>query len=308
MLGGQRLKYYRMHGSSSASSGPLPGGCAAVRKARASRIGPRQGAPLPIICRDMSETRQNGLVPEPAVTMSRRLVGGAVIDAHCHDGNQIVYASQGVLSVATDAGTWVAPASRAIWVPAGAVHEHRAYGTTVLNTVGLPAQADPLRTSVPAVLVVGPLLRELIIAFTHGPQEDSPPRARLRAVLLDQLRITPQRGIHLPAPRDPRLAAACDLLLRDPADHRSLAQLGAAVGVSHRTLTRLFRQEMGMTFPQWRTQVRLHLALRLLAQGLPVTTVGLRCGWSTTSAFIDVFSRNVGHTPGRTPGQHDPPG
>ena len=63
-----------------------------------------------------------------------------------------------------------------------------------------------------------------------------------------------------------------------------------------------------MTFPQWRTQVRLHLALRLLAQGLPVTTVGLRCGWSTTSAFIDVFSRNLGHTPGRTPRRHDPPG
>ena len=73
-----------------------------------------------------------------------------------------------------------------------------------------------------------------------------------------------------------RLAAVCDLLLRDPADRRSLAQLGAAAGVSQRTLTRLFAQEMGMTFPQWRTQLRLHLALRLLAEGLPVTTVGHR--------------------------------
>jgi AraC-like DNA-binding protein len=247
----------------------------------------------------MSETRQHQPAIEPAVTLSRRLAGGAVIDAHRHDGNQIVYASQGVLSVTTDAGTWVAPASRAIWIPAGAVHEHRAYGTTVLHTVGLPARADPLRTSAPAVLEVGPLLRELIIAYTRGPQEDSPPRTRLRAVLFDQLRTTPQHGIHLPAARDPHLAAACDLLLRDPADHRSLAELGTAVGISHRTLTRLFRQEMGMTFPQWRTQVRLHLALRLLAQGLPVTTVGHRCGWSTTSAFIDVFRRNLGHTPGR---------
>jgi transcriptional regulator GlxA family with amidase domain len=47
----------------------------------------------------------------------------------------------------------------------------------------------------------------------------------------------------------------CDLLIQDPADHRSLAQLGTAVGVN-RTLTRLFGQEMGMTFPQWRTQLR----------------------------------------------------
>jgi AraC-like DNA-binding protein len=254
----------------------------------------------------MSETRQNGPVLEPAVTLSRRLAGGTVIDAHRHDGNQIVYPSQGVLSVATDAGTWVAPASRAIWVPAGTIHEHRAYGTTVLHTVGLPAHADPLRISGPTVLVVGPLLRELIIAYTRDPQQESPPRARLRAAMLDQLRITPQQGIHLPSAKDPRLAAACELLLRDPADRRSLAQLGTATGVSHRTLTRLFRQEMGMTFPQWRTQLRLHLALRLLAQGLPVTTVGQRCGWSTTSAFIDVFRRNLGHTPGRSPGLHGP--
>lgn len=240
--------------------------------------------------------------------MSRRLAGGTVVDAHRHDGNQIVYASRGVLSVTTDAGTWIAPASRAIWVPAGTVHEHRAYGTTVLHTIGLPATANPLRISRPAVLAVGPLLRELLIACTGDPQQESPARSRLRQVMLDQLRTTPQQGIHLPAARDPRLAAVCDLLLRDPADRRSLAQLGAAAGVSHRTLTRLFGQEMGMTFPQWRTQLRLHLALRLLAEGLPVTTVGQRCGWSTTSAFIDVFRRAIGQTPGRSPRTHDPQG
>ena len=221
-------------------------------------------------CRLMSETRQ----AEPAVTLSRRMAGGTAVDAHRHDGNQIVYASRGVLSVTTDAGAWIAPGSPAIWVPAGAMHEHRAYGVTVLHTVGLPGRANPLRITRPAVLVVGPLLRELIIAYTHDPQEESPARWRLRSVLLDQLRTTPQQGIHLPSARDPRLAEVCDLLLRDPADPRGLAELGAAVGVSHRTLTRLFGQEMGMTFPQWRTQLRLHLALRLLAEGLPVTTVG----------------------------------
>lgn len=253
----------------------------------------------------MSETRLADPTEEPAVTLSRRLAGGALIDAHHHDGNQIVYASQGVLSVTTDAGTWVAPASRAIWVPAGTTHEHRAYGSTVLHTVGLPARANPLRTSRPAVLAVGPLLRELIIAYTRDPQVESPARSRLRSVMLDQLRTAHQQSIYLPAARDARLAAVCDLLVRDPADRRGLAQLGAATGVSQRTLTRLFAQEMGMTFPQWRTQLRLHLALRLLAEGLPVTTVGHRCGWSTTSAFIDVFRRAMGHTPSQSPRMDD---
>jgi AraC-like DNA-binding protein len=246
----------------------------------------------------MSETGQIG----PAVTLSRQLVAGTAIDAHRHDENQIVYASRGVLSVTTDAGAWIAPASRAIWVPAGTLHEHRAYGATSLHTIGLPAKANPLRVATPTVLVVRPLLRELLVAYTRDPQDRSAARRRLRSVLLDQLRASPQQGIRLPVARDPRLVAACGLLLADPADRRSLAQLGAAVGVSQRTLTRLFGEEMGMTFPQWRTQLRLHLALRLLAEGLPVTTVGHRCGWSTTSAFIDVFRRALGHTPGRSPG------
>jgi transcriptional regulator GlxA family with amidase domain len=104
--------------------------------------------------------------------------------------------------------------------------------------------------------------------------------------------------MRLPTPADPRLAAVCALVHADPADVRTLAELGAATGVGERTLSRLFRDEFGMTFPQWRTQSRLYHALRMLADGLPVTTVAHRCGWSSASAFIDVFRRSFGYTPG----------
>lgn len=233
------------------------------------------------------------------VTGSRTLDAGAAVEAHRHAEHQIVYASRGVLEVSTHAGSWMAPANRAIWIPAGEVHEHRAYGPTTLHAVGLPLRANPLRLSGPSVLYVGPLLRELLIAYTERPHEDSATRRRLRAVLLDELRAARQKAIHLPAATDPRLAAVCSILAADPADPRSLAQLAAASGAGQRTLTRLFAQEFGMSFPQWRTQLRLHLALRLLAEGTSVTATGHRCGWATTSAFVDVFHRQMGYTPGR---------
>jgi AraC-like DNA-binding protein len=229
-----------------------------------------------------------------APTKLLRLAGGGRVDRHRHDEHQIVYASAGVLSVATDAGTWIAPATRAIWVPAGTPHEHRAYGATDVRLVGLPD--NPLDLRIPAVLSVSPLLRELIIAYTEAdPSEE---RLRLRAVLLDQLRLATQQPLRLPAARDSRLAAVCALLAEDPADNRSLASLGTRVGASERTLSRLFRAEFAMTFPQWRTQLRLHHALVLLATGEPVTTVAHRCGWASASAFIDVFRRAFGNTPG----------
>ncbi|MER6582740.1 helix-turn-helix transcriptional regulator [Nonomuraea sp. NPDC001023] len=232
-----------------------------------------------------------------APTGRRPLAPGTGIDAHRHDTHQIAYACAGMLSVTTDAGTWVAPANRAIWVPAGTVHEHRAHGSTDLRLVGLTD--NPLGLDRPAVLAVGPLLRELVMACTDDDAPVGEERERLLAVLLDRLRRAPEQPFHVPAARDPRLAAVCAVLHDDPADGRTLATLAALAGTSERTLARLCRRELGMSFPQWRTQVRLHQALLLLADGLPVTVVAHRCGWASASAFIDVFRRALGYTPGR---------
>jgi AraC-like DNA-binding protein/quercetin dioxygenase-like cupin family protein len=233
-----------------------------------------------------------------APTRVRTLAPGERIHAHRHDDHQIIYAGSGVVAVTTDAGTWFAPGTRAIWVPAGCAHAHRAHGHLDLRLLGLPADTNPLGLTSPTVLAVSPLLRELVLAYTRAPHDDTPERRRLRAVLLDQLRASPQQPVQLPTPTDPRLRAVCDLLHRDPADPRTLAAFGTATGAGERTLSRLFRAELGMTFPQWRTQLRLYHALRLLADGDPVTAVAHRCGWSSASAFIDVFSRAFGYTPG----------
>ncbi|WP_369256074.1 helix-turn-helix transcriptional regulator [Streptomyces sp. R35] len=166
------------------------------------------------------------------------------------------------------------------------------------HLVGLPASDNPLGLDEPTVLTVGPLLRELILAYTHTPHDDSPERGLLRAVLLDQLRASPQQPLHLPTPTAPQLIAVCEILRTNPADGRTLAVLGREVGAGDRTLSRLFKADLGMTFPQWRTQLRLYHALVLLAENTPVTAVAHLCGWSSASAFIDVFRRTFGHTPG----------
>jgi quercetin dioxygenase-like cupin family protein len=81
----------------------------------------------------MLEVRHEPTAP----TRTLRLASGDKIDAHRHDDHQIVYAGRGVLAVTTDQGSWVAPATRAIWIPAGTFHAHRAYGELKLHTVGL---------------------------------------------------------------------------------------------------------------------------------------------------------------------------
>ncbi|MEU6059884.1 helix-turn-helix transcriptional regulator [Streptomyces sp. NPDC047097] len=255
-------------------------------------------------CREARQENGDEARHDPtAPTRTQFLTPGAAIDAHRHDEHQIVYAGRGVLTVTTEAGSWVAPADRALWIPAGTVHAHQAHGELRLHLLGLPATVNPLGLDTPTVLAVAPLLRELIVAYTAAPAVDTPERRRLRAVLLDQLRASPQQPLHLPAPTDPLLSALCELLRADPADGRTLAELGRAVGAGARTLSRRFHHDLGMTFPQWRTQLRLHHALVLLAEGAPVTAVAHACGWSSASAFIEVFRRTFGHTPGSAAGR-----
>jgi AraC-like DNA-binding protein len=245
---------------------------------------------------------KTGHVDQHQPTATRRLAGGARIERHRHDEHQLVYVSSGVVAVTAGRGTWLASSDRAIWVPLGYWHEHRFYGESTFHCVGLEPHENPLRLTEPAVVGVTPLLRELVIACAAPDGHAREEYARLRAVLLDQLRHSPQRPLYLPTPRDARLAAACRIVADDLTVGWTLAALGRRVGTGERTLTRLFRAEMGMSYPQWRTQLRLYHAMLLLAESVPVTVVARRTGWATPSAFIDVYRRTFGHTPGSFPG------
>ena len=251
----------------------------------------------------MSQTRQDAEWHELAGPTYAELGHRDTIGWHYHDVQQLVYPSSGVLAISAAAGTWVVPPQRAVWIPAGVPHAHRAHGPVQLRTLAFSpaAAADPPLPPVPAVLEVSPLLREIIVALTSAGAEPYTARQRtaMEQVALDQLRRVGQLPVRLPALADDRLRAIAAVLRADPADERTLAGFGLVVGASERTLSRLFRQEAGMTFPQWRTQFRLQHALVLLADRTPVTSTALACGWSNPSAFIEAFRRAFGATPGK---------
>jgi AraC-like DNA-binding protein len=54
-----------------------------------------------------------------------------------------------------------------------------------------------------------------------------------------------------------------------------------------------------MSFGQWRQQLRILEALRRLGSKEPVTTVAMDLGYDSPSAFIAMFKKALGHTPGQ---------
>jgi AraC-like DNA-binding protein len=92
---------------------------------------------------------------------------------------------------------------------------------------------------------------------------------------------------------------AAERLLPEPSDPAELAVIARASGASPRTLQRLFLDETGFGFSDWRLRLRLLHAATLLGDGASVTEAGLEAGYASTSAFIAAFKKQLGRTPAR---------
>jgi len=240
-------------------------------------------------------------VPRPVGAMPKEFAAGHVIPPHSHERAQLVFAEAGVMQVTTAAGVWVVPPSRALWVPAGVEHSLRMTTAVSMRTlyiapdrgVGLPARV--------AVVAVSPLLRELILAAVALPVlYDAAGRGgRIMALILDEIRALAAMPLHLPMPRDARLAAIAERILAAPAEAWPLERCAAELRCSARTLARRFRRETGLSFAAWRRHAKLMAALTMLACGIKVTAVALECGYETPSAFTLMFRRAMGMPPSR---------
>src|ERR1700733_13920248 len=161
-----------------------------------------------------------------------------LFDWHTHEDYQLAWASAGVLTVLTEGATWVLPPTRALWIPAGLHHETGASGQATMRSVYVSPALSPVDWSVPTVIAASPLLAE-VIGYLGG-ELTTARRARAEAVLSDLLTPIPVTSLDVRFPGD-QLAGPVARALRDnPADQRTLAEWGRAVGASERTLARAF--------------------------------------------------------------------
>ena len=223
-----------------------------------------------------------------------------VTPPHHHASGQLFGAVQGLLSVAADSGQWVVPASHCVWMPPHHVHALRSHGPFAGWSVYVDEASCASLPAAPCVMRVSGLLREAVgRASTWGDGALDARQERVAAVILDEITALPHESFGLPLPTDPRLLRVARAILDDLADERGVAALATWAGVSPRTLARRFTAETGFTPSAWRQRARILRALELLAAGQSVTTIALDLGYDTVSAFIAMFKRVMGVTPGR---------
>ena len=270
----------------------------------------------------------------PVRVRARTTITDAHFEPHAHAWAQLAYCATGLVQVTAAQGdrasgdtTYIVPPSRAVWIAPGARHSITVLEAARFRTLYLDASVTPPGWQGCRVIQVSALMREAIEALdalasqasqashatpaadtTQNAQEPQggsiPPSAReqlLGALVLDELTTadTLALGVALPHPQsgDKRLRALCAAILRAPAKRATLAQWAADVGASERTMARLFRDELKLSYQQWRQQAILAHALPLLARGQPVSQVAAASGYASDSAFSAMFKAAMGQSP-----------
>jgi AraC-like DNA-binding protein/quercetin dioxygenase-like cupin family protein len=233
---------------------------------------------------------------------------GALLGEHRHDWHQLALVTHGLMTVSTEAGSWVAPPSVAIWIPGGIRHDIRFIGASRLRTAWFPPDRPANRPLQCSAVTVSPLLAELMQRASElGVLDERVPVEHAIATLIDaEFARSDIPLFTLPQPRDRAASEAARLIADGVAAAWSIDRLAKAVGLGSRSLERRFREETGMSPGRWRRQYAMLGAIERLAAGEPIKAVAALAGYAGPSAFVAAFRSHFGVTPGRYFGGGDP--
>jgi len=154
---------------------------------------------------------------------------------------------------------------------------------------------QPCLTAPPSLYVRQRLLFERLL---HGPEAE-PGAVEEAAVLIVAEALAPLRKWRTENARGNRqVAAAKELIARHLGTNLPLREVSSAVGSSPFRLCRLFKSATGTTLSEFRTDLRLRVALQLLARrSADILEIATNLGFSSHSHFSARFIRRFGLTP-----------
>ncbi|WP_321888504.1 AraC family transcriptional regulator [Paraburkholderia bannensis] len=232
------------------------------------------------------------VLPRPLFVRAFEIPGNGFVETHSHPWAQFTYATAGVLEIRTPLGRRLLPPHHAMWIPPGMQHAVSTRECVAFHSLYLDSQAfGEHELQAGAVLYVTSLLRELVAATAElSPHYDTDEANNaLVCLIMDRIRKLRVAPLSVPMPKDARLLKIARALRADPGDARTLDDWAQQVGATRRTLSRLFRDDTGLSFVEWRQSLRLLASLPLLEAGMAVGTVAARLGYASVSAFIVAF-------------------
>lgn len=241
------------------------------------------------------------MVDHPAQILScgsGPLPAGERTRPHSHPGCELICLHSGSAEVVADGAAFTLVAGAVLRIPAGCRHDQRNRSalrqTYIVSDLPGPPAPELVHTAdgEPVPGWIADLARLHLAPGGAGAAG----AALLAAIMarLDQLAGHAERQRSLPAP----LAALVRHCEAEPLDDRDEAGLARIAGVGPAHLRSLCRRHLGVPPGEFRRNLRLQLAQKLLRSSyLDIAAVAAACGWDDANYFARLFRSRTGLSP-----------
>lgn len=232
-------------------------------------------------------------------------MGEQEIPFHQHLKGQFLYTEGGVVYVTTIDKTYFLPARHYMWIPSGVGHAiYPSSANVIMRNLYFPDEADQSSFfDKTAIYPITDLISQLVL-FSHryeGHIEESNKTAyRLTLALKSALPELShyQLPLALPYAREKRLKDVIAYMQHNLQSNIIFPVLATEFGLSERSLSRLFQNDVGMSFIQYLTLQRMVRAIQyLLEDKTPVKEVASLVGYNSIPTFSNTFYKTLGVRP-----------
>ena len=212
---------------------------------------------------------------------------------------RFLFTHSGVIAIITEKGRHLVPPEQVIWLPHSINYQLVAATFTEIICYSLNQKTQTNLNDKATVLAVDSFLKKLINESITSQimSYGEPALHHLSHLLLNRLALATPLLLFLPALKDQRLLAITSRQQKFPALKTDLNAWGKFVHASPRTLSRLFKNETGMTYSQWKQIMLIHIAIIQLSLDESITVIAKSLGYESSSAFIYMFKKHMKITP-----------
>ncbi|WP_207423890.1 helix-turn-helix domain-containing protein [Desertivirga brevis] len=236
----------------------------------------------------------------PLISFSQKVINTQCASAHHHPRAQLIYCDQGVMKVEFATGVWIVGSLQAMWIPGDVVHQVYFPEHANLNSIFIAPSIASELSQTSFAFHIDDFCKSLILKITSFNNQSplTVQQKRIQQVFLDELSLAKPSTTFLPLSNHPNIKKIAEALEESYEYKCPINYYADLCCVSTKTLSRLFRKELGLTFSEWILRYKLIKAVNLLGNNHSVKEVAFELGYENSSSFIYTFKKFFKVTPG----------
>lgn len=223
-------------------------------------------------------------------------------DLHKHEIAQLSVPQNGIIYFVVEEQLYVVPPNTAIYIPPNIAHcIYKTNNKIIIENIYFSKQYLDKLPEITKSSTLTDLAKILIARICKISKDnlDNHKTEQMLELLLEELKDNNNFEYNLKIPQDEKLKNVFNSIANNESvSLPNLENCASVINVSSRTLQRIIKQELGVSFILWRSQILFMKSLALIHKHKSTSVVSYMLGFNSESAFISMFKKfSHGKTP-----------